>query len=178
MRKDASFVNANALPTTKFGEFEAEPAFADASFGDYADDPTVALHCICEFALECGKFVTASDERTQTPATSESVARRRVQSPLQFEDLYGSCDAANFLQAKGTDFDKLSRGRVGILRDEDAAAIRHLLHSTREMHIYAGRVIRLIDGVLDNLNDNFTRMKADADLQSRIVELADRVLHG
>ena len=46
------------------------------------------------------------------------------------------------------------------------------------MHIYAGRVIRLIDGVLDNLNDNFTRMKADADLQSRIVELADRVLHG
>ena len=46
------------------------------------------------------------------------------------------------------------------------------------MHIYAGRVIGLIDAILDNLNDDLTGVETYADLQARIMEPRDRVLHG
>src|SRR5258705_1683186 len=98
------------------------------------------------------------------PTAPENVARRRVQQSHQLEHLHRRRDAANLLQAKRQDFDKLPSRGVGISRDENASAFRHLLHSTCEMDIYAGRVISLIDTILDNLNDNLAGVETDSDL--------------
>jgi ribosomal protein L27 len=46
------------------------------------------------------------------------------------------------------------------------------------MYIRSRGVVGLVDGVFYRLNDDFSGMKADTDLQTRISEPRDRILHG
>ena len=45
------------------------------------------------------------------------------------------------------------------------------------MNVGAGRVVSLVDAVFYRLDDDFTGVKADADLHARVREPRDRVLH-
>ena len=178
MGQDASFVDANASSPATFGKFKAEAALTDAGLSDNADHSTITLYGICEFELDGGELAASSDEGSQAPSTAEDIAGGSIQQSGQPERFHGRCDAADGLHAQRHDFHELFGAGVGIFGNQDAAVIRHLLHSVCEVNVRPGGVIGLVNGVHYGLNDDFTGMKADTDLQTRVSEPRHRVLHG
>lgn len=65
-------------------------------------------------------------------------------------------------RAERHDLHELLGAGIGISGNEDAAPIRHLLHSICQMYVGARGVVGLIDTVLYRLDNDFTGMEADA----------------
>ena len=55
--------------------------------------------------------------------------------------------------------------------------VSQLLHAIGEVHICARGIIGLVNSVLYRLNNDFAGMNANADLQIRIAEASDPILH-
>ena len=99
-----------------------------------------------------------------------------LKSP-EFEYLNRRRDPANGLDTERLDFDKLFCSSVGFFRYQDAPWISQLLHATGQVHICARSIIRLVNSVLYRLNNNFTGVNANADLQIWIAEARNTILH-
>ncbi len=111
-------------------------------------------------------------------AAPEHVARRRIQQLGEPEGLDRGGDAANSLRAERLDLDELLGGNIGIPGDEDTAGVGELLHARGDMHIGAGGVVGLVETVFNGLDHDFTGVKADPDLQTRVFEPRHCILHG
>jgi hypothetical protein len=68
-------------------------------------------------------------------------------------------------------------GGVGFFRYQDAAGVSQLLQPIRHVDIRARGIIGLVNSVLYRLNNDFTGVNANADLQIRIAEACYPVLH-
>ena len=173
MGEHPSLIDANALPAAIFGKLKAQAALANPGFADDTDHATVALDRIRELKFEGGELIVSPDQLRQAPSAAEDVACRGIEQPRQLEHFYRSCDPANGLHAERHDLDKLFGANIGIPGDEDAAHIRHLLHSICEMDVGAGGVIGLVNTVFYRLDDDFAGVEADADLHARICQPRD-----
>jgi hypothetical protein len=166
------------LAAAIFSKFETEATLADPGIADNTNHATLTLNRICDFKFEGCELVVASDQWCQTLSTAENVACRGIEQRRQLEDFYRRRDPANGLHSERNDFHKLLSANVSILGDEDAALIRHLLHSICDMHVRAGSIVGLVDTVFYRLDDDFTGMDADTDLQARVCKPRNRILHG
>src|SRR5713226_10107863 len=97
--------------------------------------------------------------------------------PSEFEYLNGCPDPPNGLRAQRFDFHELFGSSVSFFRDQDATCISHLLHAICEVHIRARGIIRLVNSVLYRLNNDFTGVDTNADLQIWIAEACYPILH-
>ena len=120
----------------------------------------------------------SADEGGQAPPTAEDIAGRSIQQSRQPERFHRRRDTADGLHAERHDFHKLFGAGIGIFGNENAAVIRHLFHAVREVHVWTSGVVGLVNSVFYRLNDDFTGMKADANLQIRVSESCNRILHG
>jgi hypothetical protein len=68
-------------------------------------------------------------------------------------------------------------GSVGFFRYQDAAGVSQLLHTIRQVNIRSRGIIGLVNSVLYRLNNDFTGVNANADLQIRIAEACYLILH-
>ena len=76
------------------------------------------------------------------------------------------------LQAERLDLHELPGGVIGVPRNQNVAAIRHLLHAICQMHICARGIVGLVDTVFDRLNDDLAGVDADTNLQIRVIAAA------
>jgi hypothetical protein len=97
--------------------------------------------------------------------------------PPEFENLNGYRDPANGLQAERLDFHELFGGIVSLFRNQNGARVSQLLHAIGQVHIYACGIVGLVNSVLYRLNNDFTGVNANADLQIRIAEADYPILH-
>ncbi len=97
--------------------------------------------------------------------------------PPEFEYLNGCRDPTNGLQAERFDFNELFGGIVSLFRNQNGTCISQLLHATGQVHICACGIEGLVNSVLYRLNNNFTGVNANANLQIRIAEAGYPILH-
>ena len=98
--------------------------------------------------------------------------------PPEFQYLNGCRDPTNGLQAKRLDFHELFGGVVSLFRNQNGSCVSQLLHAIRQVHIWSRSIIGLVNSVLYCLNNDFTGVNANADLQIRIAEAGYPILHG
>ncbi len=178
MCQDTRFVDADPLFAAAFGKLETETALADAGLTDDAHNTTICLDGIFEFKDESGKLVCPAGEGAQPPSAAKHSARGSVLKPAELQYLNGGRDPANGLEAQRLDLHELFGGIVGLFRNQNGTCISQLLQAIGQVHICAGGIIGSVNPVLYRLNNDFTGVNTDADLQIRIAEPCYPILHG
>jgi hypothetical protein len=97
--------------------------------------------------------------------------------PPELERLNGCRDPANGLQAVRLDFHELFGGIVSLFRNQNGTCVSQLLHAIGQVHICACGIVGLVNSVLYRLNNDFTGVNANANLQIRIAEAGYPILH-
>ena len=93
------------------------------------------------------------------------------------KNLNGCRDPTNSLRAQWFNFNELFGSGIRLLGNCDTTCVSELLKTVCEVHVWACRIIGLVNPVFYRLNNDFACVHANSDLQIRIAQARHSILH-
>jgi hypothetical protein len=142
-------------------ELMAEPALADAGFGDQPDDPTPAGLRLLQRCPQLSHLLGSADEAGEAALAREVEARTRLPDPRQLEDPDRLARSLDLELSEVAEIEEAG-GELGrVLGDVRPAGLGQRLHPLRQADRVADRRVLAVTALADRPGDHLAGVDPD-----------------